>query len=58
MTKLEGRVTKEDRKAFTLIELLVVIAIIAALLGLAFPGVQGVLDRAKRCRPKTMLTKS
>ncbi len=56
MTKLEGRVTKEDRKAFTLIELLVVIAIIAALLGLAFPVFQGVLDRAKKVQAKNDVT--
>src|SRR5258708_22699811 len=56
MTKLEGRVTKEDRKAFTLIELLVVIAIIAILLGLVFPVFQGVLDRAKKVQAKNDLT--
>src|SRR5205807_3422587 len=54
MTKLECRMTKEQ--AFTLIELLVVIAIIAALLGLAFPVFQGVLDRAKKVQVKNDLT--
>ncbi len=56
MTKLECRMTKEDRKAFTLIELLVVIAIIAVLLGLAFPVFQGVLDRAKKVQAKNDVT--
>src|SRR6266478_6046973 len=57
MTKPECRMTKEDRKAaFTLIELLVVIAIIAALLGLAFPVFQGVLDRAKKVQAKNDVT--
>jgi prepilin-type N-terminal cleavage/methylation domain-containing protein len=56
MTKLECRMTKEDRKAFTLIELLVVIAIIATLLGLAFPVFQGVLDRAKNVQAKNDVT--
>jgi prepilin-type N-terminal cleavage/methylation domain-containing protein len=53
MTKLECRMTKE---AFTLLELLVVIAIIAALLGLAFPVFQGVLDRAKKVQAKNDVT--
>ena len=46
----------ECRAAFTLIELLVVIAIIAALLGLAFPVFQGVLDRAKKVQAKNDVT--
>jgi prepilin-type N-terminal cleavage/methylation domain-containing protein len=56
MTKLECRIPKEDQKAFTLVELLVVIAIIAALLGLAFPVFQGVLDRAKKVQAKNDVT--
>jgi prepilin-type N-terminal cleavage/methylation domain-containing protein len=56
MTKLECRMSKEDRDAFTLVELLVVIAIIAALLGLAFPVFQGVLDRAKKVQAKNDVT--
>jgi prepilin-type N-terminal cleavage/methylation domain-containing protein len=54
MTKLKCRMTTEQ--GFTLIELLVVIAIIAALLGLAFPVFQGVLDRAKKVQAKNDLT--
>jgi len=56
MTKLERRMTKEDKRAFTLIELLVVIAIIAVLLGLVFPVFQGVLERAKKVQAKNDLT--
>jgi prepilin-type N-terminal cleavage/methylation domain-containing protein len=44
------------KEAFTLLELLVVIAIIAALLGLAFPVFQGVLDRAKKVQAKNDVT--
>src|SRR6266478_6203181 len=54
MTKPECRMTKEQ--GFTLIELLVIIAIIAALIGLAFPVFQGVLDRAKKVQAKNDLT--
>jgi len=54
MTKSECRITNEQ--GFTLIELLVVIAIIAALLGLAFPVFQGVLDRAKKVQAKNDVT--
>src|SRR5438132_10622283 len=54
MTKSECRITNEQ--GFTLIELLVVIAIIAALIGLAFPVFQGVLDRAKKVQAKNDLT--
>jgi prepilin-type N-terminal cleavage/methylation domain-containing protein len=54
MTKSESRITNEQ--GFTLIELLVVIAIIAALLGLAFPVFQGVLDRAKKVQAKNDVT--
>jgi prepilin-type N-terminal cleavage/methylation domain-containing protein len=54
MTKLKCRMTTEQ--GFTLIELLVVIAIIAALLGLAFPVFQGVLDRAKKVQAKNDVT--
>src|SRR5438046_3844574 len=57
MTKLECLMTKEDRKAaFTLMELLVVIAIIAALIGLAVPVFQEVLDRAKKVQAKNDVT--
>ncbi|PYL96228.1 MAG: prepilin-type cleavage/methylation domain-containing protein [Verrucomicrobia bacterium] len=54
MTKSECRITNEQ--GFTLFELLVVIAIIAALLGLAFPVFQGVLDRAKKVQAKNDVT--
>ena len=54
MTKSECRITNEQ--GFTLIELLVVIAIIAALLGLAFPVFQGVLDRARNVQAKNDVT--
>ena len=54
MTRSECRITNEQ--GFTLIELLVVIAIIAALLGLAFPVFQGVLDRAKNVQAKNDVT--
>src|SRR5437016_1768752 len=54
MTKSECRITNEQ--GFTLMELLVVIAIIAALLGLAFPVFQGVLDRARKVQAKNDLT--
>jgi prepilin-type N-terminal cleavage/methylation domain-containing protein len=54
MTKSECRITNEQ--GFTLIELLVVIAIIAALLGLAFPVFQGVLDRAKKVQAQNDVT--
>src|SRR5438309_8622097 len=54
MTKSECRITNEQ--GFTLIELLVVIAIIAALLGLAFPVFQGVLDRARKLQAKNDVT--
>src|SRR5437879_9860290 len=54
MTKSECRITNEQ--GFTLFELLVVIAIIAALLGLAFPVFQGVLDRAKKAQAKNDVT--
>jgi prepilin-type N-terminal cleavage/methylation domain-containing protein len=54
MTKSECRITNEQ--GFTLIELLVVIAIIAALLGLAFPVFQSVLDRAKKVQAKNDVT--
>ena len=56
MTKLECRMSKEDRDAFTLVELLVVIAIIAALLGLAFPVFQSVLDHARKAQAKNDVT--
>src|SRR5438445_2423313 len=54
MTKSECRITNEQ--GFTLIELLVVIAIIAALLGLAFPVFQRVLDRARKLQAKNDVT--
>jgi prepilin-type N-terminal cleavage/methylation domain-containing protein len=54
MTKSECRITNEQ--GFTLVELLVVIAIIAALLGLAFPVFQGVLDRARKVQAKNDVT--
>ena len=54
MTKSECRITNEQ--GFTLIELLVVIAIIAALLALAFPVFQGVLDRAKKVQAQNDVT--
>ena len=54
MTKSECRITNEQ--GFTLMELLVVIAIIAALLGLAFPVFQGVLDRARKVQAKNDVT--
>ena len=41
---------------FTLIELLVVISIIAILVGLAFPVIGGMLDRAKKVQAKNDLT--
>jgi len=53
-TNGEMEMTKEQ--GFTLIELLVVIAIIAVLLGLAFPVLQGVLDRAKKVQAKNDVT--
>ena len=46
---------KNDR-AFTLIELLVVIAIIAILIGLLFPSLFGMYERAKKVQAKNDLT--
>lgn len=42
--------------AFTLIELLIVLAIIALLAGLAFPALQGALDRGKRAQVRNDVT--
>src|SRR5947207_2548967 len=47
MTKLEGRMTKEDRKAFTLFELLVVLAIVATLAAFAVFAISGIQERAR-----------
>ena len=47
MTKLEGRMTKEDRKAFTLFELLVVLAIIATLAAFAVVAISGIQEKAR-----------
>jgi len=46
MTKLEGRMTKEDRKAFTLFELLVLIAIIGTLAALAVAALSSIQEKA------------
>ena len=48
-------VARQHERAFTLIELLVVVSIIIILGGLAFPAIQGVLDRAKKTQAKNDL---
>ena len=44
-----------NRKGFTLIELLTVIAIIGILAAVLFPGVQGVMKKAKQSAASTKL---
>ncbi len=55
LRRLVTRPSSLSRSGFTLIELLVVISIIAILVGLAFPVIGGVLDRAKKVQAKNDL---
>ena len=53
---MHPRIVGRPPNAFTLIELLVVIAIIAILIGLLFPSLFGMYERAKKVQAKNDLT--
>ena len=52
---MKSPISSRNRKGFTLIELLTVIAIIGILAAVLFPGVQGVMKKAKQSAASTKL---